>query len=106
MDTDKIEILAPKITEYAIKATYYISYDQKEAETALKEEIASAVEEFRDHTMEKIGRAVNQNTLIAYMSAAGASRVEIDAPSYRAIGTNQVAHCTEINLTYGGLEKE
>lgn len=106
VDTDKIEILAPKITEYAIKATYYISYDQKEAETALKEEIASAVEEFRDHTMEKIGRAVNQNTLIAYMSAAGASRVEIDAPSYRAIGTNQVAHCTEINLTYGGLEKE
>ena len=105
-DEEKRKDILNFITEYAIKATYYISYDQKEAETALKEEIASAVEEFRDHTMEKIGRAVNQNTLIAYMSAAGASRVEIDAPSYRAIGTNQVAHCTEINLTYGGLEKE
>lgn len=29
VDTDKIEILAPEITEYSIEATYYISYDQK-----------------------------------------------------------------------------
>lgn len=106
VDTDKIEILAPEITEYSIEATYYISYDQKETEAALKEEIEGAAEEFRDHTMEKIGRAINPNMMVAYMNAAGASRIEITSPVYRAIEKNQVAHCTKIDLTYGGLEKE
>jgi hypothetical protein len=92
--------------EYSIEATYYISYDQKETETTLKEEIEGAAEEFRDHTMEKIGRAINPNMMVAYMNAAGASRIEITSPVYKAIEKNQVAHCAKIDLIYGGLEKE
>lgn len=106
VDTDRIEILAPEIVEYSIEATYYISYDQKETEATLKEEIEDAVEEFRDHTMGKIGRAINPNMMVAYMNAAGASRIEITSPVYKAIEKNQVAHCAKIDLTYGGLEKE
>ena len=56
--------------------------------------------------MEKIGRAINPNMMVAYMNAAGASRIEITSPVYKAIEKNQVAHCAKIDLIYGGLEKE
>lgn len=33
----------------------------------------------------KIGRAINPNMMVAYMNAAGASRIEITSPVYKAI---------------------
>jgi phage-related baseplate assembly protein len=105
-DTDKIEVYAPEQTTYEISVTYYISEDKKSVETAIKETVEDAVNEFASYTASKIGRAIIPDTLVGFAKAAGASRIEIKEPTYRAIGQNQVAVCTKISLKYGGIEAE
>lgn len=105
-DTDKFEILAPEVVKYKLDVTYYISGDQKDIADGLREAIEDAVAEFVTQTKSKIGRAIKPDTLISYTKAAGASRIEIASPAYKAINPNQVAICSEIKLTYGGLEEE
>ena len=105
-DTDKVEVLAPEVVPYEIEAVYYISSTRKDIADGIRENIEDAANEFKDHTESKIGRAINPGTLIAYVAAAGASRIEIKTPSYRALQETQVAICTKITMEYGGLEKE
>lgn len=105
-DTDKIEVLAPEIVNYTIEATYYISYYKKEMEQTIKESIEEIAAEFEEYTKSKIGRAINPDMLVAFVNTAGASRIAIKSPTYKKIEENQVAICTKVNLTYGGLEKE
>lgn len=105
-DTDKIEVLAPETVNYTIKATYYIPYYKKEMEETIKESIEEMTSEFADYTRSKIGRAINPDMLIAFANAAGSSRISIEGLDYQKIKENQVAICTDIKLTYGGLEKE
>ncbi|MGN0338666.1 MAG: baseplate J/gp47 family protein [Lachnospiraceae bacterium] len=105
-DTDKVEILAPEVVEYELEATYYISSDQKDIADGLREAIEDAAAEFISYTKSKIGRAIKPDTLTSYAKAAGASRIEIHAPAYKAIEANQVAVCTDFQLIYGGLEEE
>lgn len=105
-DTDKVEILAPKTVSYKLDVTYYVSMGQKDIADALKEAIADAVQEFVSYTREKIGRAINPDTLISFAKAAGASRIEIKDFVYVAIAQNEVAICTESSVAFGGLEEE
>lgn len=105
-DTDKVEILAPEVVSWELDATYYISNSKKDIAASVCEAIEDAGKEFTEYTKSKVGRAINPNILIAYANAAGASRLEISSPEYTAIKENQVAICSKINLTYGGLENE
>jgi phage-related baseplate assembly protein len=105
-DTDKVSVLAPSIVTYTIEATYYIPYDNKEIADGIKEAIKDAAAEFVDYTQSRIGRAVNPNTLIAFATAAGASRIAISSPNYSATDETSVAACKNINLTFGGYDRE
>lgn len=105
-DTDKVEVLAPKKVEYALKATYYISNDRKDIAENIQESVSDAVDAFIDYTHSKIGCDINPDILTAYASAAGARRIVIEAPAYTIIDTEQVAICTSAALIYGGLENE
>lgn len=105
-DTDKVEILAPRMVEYALDVVYYVSAGQKDIADGLKEAIEDAVEEFARFTGSKIGRAINPDTLISFAKAAGASRIEIRGQAYQAIAQDEVAICTEPVVTFGGLEEE
>lgn len=105
-DTDKVSVLAPSIINYSIDATYYIPYDNKEIADSIKEAVEDAASEFADYTQSKIGRAVNPNTLISFIMAAGASRITINSPSYSDTEEKAVAVCKNINLTFGGYDKE
>lgn len=105
-DTDKIEVLPPTVVNYAINATYYIPEDKKEIADGIKEAIEDAGLEFADYIKSKIGRAVNPDILTAYVNAAGGSRIEIISPAYQAINENEVAICTDVNMTFGGYDKE
>ncbi len=105
-DTDNVQFEAPDKVDYDLNLTYYISSDQKDVADALKEAIEDAVEEFVLYTKSKIGRAVNPNTLVSYMKAAGASRIEIESPGYRTVESNEVAMCKEPSIIFGGLEEE
>lgn len=105
-DTDKVEILAPKAVEFEIEVTYYLPIEQKDIADGLKEAVEDAVEEFVKYTREKIGRAINPDTLVSFAKAAGASRLEIQGQLYKAIGSDEVAICTECKVIFGGLEDE
>ncbi len=105
-DTDNVEVLAPEVVFYEIDATYYIADSQKDIEYSVKESIEAAADEFKDYTESRIGRAINPGVLIAYVSAAGAYRIEIASPVYRALEKTQVAVCSKITMRYGGLEGE
>lgn len=105
-DTDKLEIVAPEAVDYNLKATYYISESRKDIAESLKDGIEEAAEAFKRYTQENIGHDINTDILIAYANAAGARRVEIEAPTYQTIGENQIAICSSITMKYGGLEEE
>lgn len=105
-DTDKVEVLSPEVIQYEICATYYISSLRKDIADGLKSAIEDAANEFKDYTEGKIGRAINPGTLIAYASAAGASRIEIESLAYQELKEDQVAVCNKITMNYGGIVKE
>ncbi len=105
-DTDKVEILAPRTVGYKLDVTYYVSMEQKDIVGGLKDAIEDAVEEFVKYTREKIGRAINPDTLISFAKAAGASRIVIKGQPYQAIAQDEVAICTESAVAFGGLEEE
>lgn len=105
-DTDKIEVLAPDTVSYVVEATYYISYEQKDIESGLREAIEDAGSEFVNYIRSRIGRAVNPNILVTYASAAGASRIEIIKPTHQYMSENTVAICSDIKMRFGGFETE
>lgn len=105
-DTDKVEVNPPGVVNYSVKATYYISTDKKEIADGIKEAIEDSGNEFVEYTKSKIGRAINPGILTAYVNAAGGSRIEIEEPVYQTIGENEVAVCNDIEITFGGLDKE
>ncbi len=105
-DTDKVEVIAPDVVTYEVEADYYIAYEQKDIADGIKEAIEDACGTFVDYIKSKIGRAVNPNVLITYVSAAGASRVEIKKPEHMYVGENEVAICSSIKMLFRGFEKE
>lgn len=105
-DTDKLEVKAPDRVEYAIEAAYYISTEKREIEEGTKAAVEGAIEEFASYTASMIGRAINPDDLVSFAKAAGARRVSLVTPGYRKIEENEIAICTGINLTYGGLEED
>ncbi len=105
-DTDQLVVAAPTQVSYTLEATYYISEYNKEVEDTIKAAVEQAVEEFTNATASEIGKAVVPDDLISYIKAAGARRITIVSPSYTSIGENEIAICTNVQLTYGGLEDE
>ncbi|MBQ6577483.1 MAG: baseplate J/gp47 family protein [Bacteroidales bacterium] len=104
--TDSIEVLAPTVVNYNLTATYYISRDNEDAEDAIKATVESAATTFTKNTASKIGKAINPNNLVSYAMAAGAKRITVTSPVYTAIDPDEIGICSNINLTYGGLEDE
>lgn len=104
-DTDHIETCAPEEVQYELTMTYYIPYDSKDTEDAIKDDVESMIKEFVEHTAGRIGRAIDPGLLNAFVRASGA-RAEISSPQYQKIGKHQVAKCGRMNITYGGLERE
>lgn len=105
-DTDKVEVIAPTVKKYSIKATYYIPIDKKEIADGIKEAIEDAGNEFVEYTKDRIGRAINPGILTAYVNAAGGSRIEIEEPVYQTIAENEVAVCENLEISFGDFDRE
>ena len=105
-DTDKIEVYPPEAVNYTVNLTYYISESNREIASDIQELVEGAVDEFIELTYSSIGYDINPDTLIAYIMAAGAKRVDITTPTFTAVSEAQVGICTDINITYGGLEDD
>lgn len=105
---DRVSGKAPVEVTYDITFTYYISADDASAEADIKERVASAVTSYKVW-QRRIGRDVNPSELIRLVMAAGAKRVELTAPTYAKVTSDEingvkVAALGSETVTYGGLE--
>ena len=105
---DRVSGKAPAEVTYNINFTYYISADDASTEVDIKERVSSAVASYKVW-QRRIGRDINPSELIRLVMAAGAKRVELTAPTYAKVTSDEasgvkVAALGTETVTYGGLE--
>lgn len=104
--TDNLLVNAPKPVTYEIDLTYFIKKEDIAQEELIKEKINQALDDYTLWQRSKIGRDINPSYLSMLVIAAGAKRVEINAPDFIKIEEDEVAIINEVVAEYGGLEDE
>ena len=104
--TDRVDVAAPETVDYAVAGRWYLRRSDAVLLSGVTAAVAQAVEDWRLWQRSQPGRDINPTRLIAAVQAAGAKRVELDAPAFRALEATQVARETDISLLFGGLEDE
>ena len=104
--TDQVDVAAPEIENYNIDLTYYINNSDKNKASAIQSEVNAALSDFTLWQRGKIGRDINPDELIARIKNAGAKRVVVRSPAYRALGDSKVAIPSTVTAVYGGLEDD
>lgn len=103
--TDNVSVVAPDAVSYDITLTYYT--DVGTAESAVKDAVTTAVNNYRLWQKSKIGRDINPSRLIAdVMAVAGVKRVIVTAPTYTVLTGVQVAQDKTVSVVLGGSEDE
>lgn len=96
--TDKVQVVPASGVNIDIDVTYYIAGN----DTSKKDAIENAAEEYAAWQSEKIGRDIIPDKLTELMREAGAARVAVTSPTYRAMATNEIAKIGTVKVTYGG----
>ena len=104
--TDRVDVAAPETVDYAVAGRWYLRRSDAVLLSGVTAAVAQAVEDWRLWQRSQPGRDINPTRLIAAVQAAGAKRVELDSPAFRALEATQVARETDISLLFGGLEDE
>lgn len=104
--TDNVEVCAPSKSEFDVNLTYYINRSDASSAVAIQREIDAAVTEYIKWQTTEIGKDINPSELIKRVVAAGAKRVIVNSPAFRAVQDTEVAQCTGSTVTYGGLEDD
>ena len=103
-DTDKIIVRPPETVMYELSAVYYISSENKDTESMAMKSVEEASRAFVSECHGSIGHDINPDIFTEYARVAGAKRLEIKSPVYTKINQEQIALCSGISLSYGGLE--
>lgn len=104
--TDNVLTGSPNIIEYDLNLTYYINTEDISKEQTIIERVNQAIEDYVLWQKSKIGRDINPSILSAYITNAGAKRVEISLPLFQKIDSNDIALLKTKSVTYGGIEDE
>ena len=122
--TDKVTVYDPGYVNYTITMTYYIPKNATSSATAIANAVTDAVNDYVKWQCGKLGRDIVPDELVARVIGAGAKRCVITSPVYNVLQDGiidysdydpdtdfadtipQIAHCTAINLTNGGIEDE
>lgn len=121
--TDKVLVCDPDEVSYTIQMTYYIPSGATASVEQVKADVTKAVNEYAAWQSGKLGRDIVPDELVRRVISAGAKRCTITTPVYTVLrdGTipfsydpdtdlpltvPQIAKCTSITLTYGGVENE
>jgi len=104
--TDKVEVKAPVAQNYAINLTYYIAESDKNQASAIQQNVNSAVDAYKMWQCEKIGRDINPSYLMRLIMNAGAKRAVIASPEFAVVPAENIALCTTVTVTYGGVESD
>lgn len=104
--TDTVTVLEPETKEYTISLKYYIASSDQLSVKTIQASIDTAVSVYKAWQCEKIGRDINPSYLIHEIMEAGAKRVEVASPVYTQVKANEIAACTSVTVSYGGLEDD
>lgn len=105
--TDRVIVRAPRICEYGIDLTYYINKSDRSRVSQINENVQTAIQEYVKWQKNKIGRDINPDQLRKMLVSAGAKRLEIREPEYRAISHASIALMSgETKILYGGIEDD
>jgi phage-related baseplate assembly protein len=104
--TDKVTVKTPTVQEFSVEMTYYINRSDSASAVTIQQEVETAVAEYINWQTTEIGKDINPSELIKRVVAAGAKRVEVTSPSFRAVAETEVAQCTGQTAMYGGLEDD
>lgn len=106
--TDKVVVKAPDVEKFAINLTYYINRSDSAQAATIQAAVEDAVNFYRQWQIARIGRDINPSELIRQVIVAGAKRVEVTSPTFKALPETSVAQCSaaDVTITYGGLEDD
>lgn len=105
--TDHVTVAAPGTVPYSIDFTYYTQEDAAVSGATVADNIAAAVQSFKEWQGAKMGRDVNPSRLIALLMQAGAKRVEVRSPTFAKVTENAVAVLSGTAvIVNGGAESE
>lgn len=104
--TDKVECEAPQVKDYEIEIEYWINIDDKQNSSLIQNKVNTAVEEYKIWQGEKLNRDINPDELIFRVKKAGAKRLKVVKPEFIKLSEIELAKCTNVKITYKGLESE
>ena len=104
--TDKVVVKAPDYVDYDLDVSFFIDRSDVAEATQIIDQINNAVSDFVAWQQGRIGRDINPSRLIADMMTAGAKRVELKAPGFKALSQTEAARLNVKSVVYGGLEDE
>ena len=104
--TDHVTVSAPEIVPYDIDFTYWTQEGGTISGETVAENIAAAVQAFKEWQGAKMGRDVNPSYLTSLLMQAGAKRVKVRSPVDTIVPENAVALIEETAVVYGGTESE
>lgn len=102
--TDKVTVLSAEKVGYTAQVTYYVDREDEATADTIQEAVQEAADEWELWQKSKLGRDINPSRLIAKIYAAGAKRVELEAPEFTVVKPYQVAIAEAVTINYGGLE--
>jgi len=103
--TDRVSAGPPTISTFDLDMAYYIETDAVD-KNLLHQKIQAAIQEWLIWQQSKIGRDINPSKLISLCIKAGAKRVEVRSPVFKAIEKGEVAHLESENILFGGVEDD
>lgn len=104
--TDHVTVAAPETVPYDIDFTYWTQEGGAVSDDKVAENIAAAVQTFKEWQGAKMGRDVNPSYLISLLMQAGAKRVKVRSPVDTVVPDNAVAVIGETAVVNGGAENE
>ncbi|MGF9907259.1 baseplate assembly protein [Brevibacillus porteri] len=104
--TDFVKVLAPEAITYDLSLTYWIRTSDSSVAASIKQKVKQAIQDYKVWQKSKLGRDIDPTELITRIKNAGAKRVAVVSPVYKAVATHQVAVDLNTTVTYGGLEDD
>lgn len=99
---DRVQVFAPTQAEYALELTWVAPSVPQQAQLA--KAVEHIVAEYVQWQRLRLGRDINPSELIHRLRGAGVQNVHVASPVYTAVASTQVAVCTDVTISFGGVQ--
>lgn len=105
--TDKVEVKKPKVVNYNLELSYYISVEDKLFTSQINKRVNEEVKDWISWQKSKLGRDINPDKLIERVIRAGAKRIICTSPKFKVLSYDEIAHLDgEVQIDFMGVEDE